>query len=141
MVISDELRFPVEKPVPSFQKERKVDEIFEIPASSRIGAFKREWHKVREKWRQPPRRRHLNDGEKHDVQEQVRRANRNFADHGTPLRLVLTQTDDGYQLDVYDCTGDTECQLAHDIHISLDELPILLRNLEGEIGLLVDTVT
>lgn len=141
MVISDELRFPVVQPVKKFHKERKVEEIFELTASSRIGAFKREWYGQRERGRRPPRRRHLNDGEKRGVREQVERANRNFERQGTPLRLVLTRTEEGYLLDVYDCTGDTVCQVAHDIHISLDELPTLLRNLEGEIGLLVDTVT
>ncbi|HET98424.1 MAG TPA: hypothetical protein ENN98_07005 [Desulfurivibrio alkaliphilus] len=141
MVISDEFKFPRVLPVDPFRKERKVEAVFAIPAIARIGAFKRGWNRNRQEERPPPRRHRLRPEEEQEVRRQVEQANRNFENHGILLRLLLTRTDEGYQLDVYDCTGDTECRVASDLQVTFEELPALLRNLEEEAGLLIDTIT
>lgn len=141
MVISDELKFPRVLPVDAFRKRRKVEAVDAVPPAARIGAFKREWNRGRGDERQPQQRQRLGPEEEARVRRQIRQANQNFEEQGVFLRLLLTRTDDGYLLEVYDCTGDTMCQVAGDLTIGLDELPILLRNLEAEAGLLVDTRT
>ena len=141
MVISDELKIPRVLPVDSFRKSRKVEAVFALPPISRIGAFKQGLNQEQGEERPPPRRRRLNDDEAKEVRHQVERANSNLAKHGIALRLLLTRTDEGYLLDLYDCIGDTMCQVISDMQITLDELPALLRNLEDQAGLLIDTVT
>ena len=141
MVISDEIKFPRVLPVDAFRKKRRVEEVFAIPGIARIGDFRQEREQQREQQRPPPKRRPLNDSEVRAVRYQVQRANRDFEQQGVQLRLLLTRTDDGWLIDVYDCTDDTVCQLAADLHLTVDELPALLRNLEAESGLIIDTVT
>lgn len=141
MVISDELKFPRVVPVDPYTKTRRVEAVDSVPPVARVGAFKREWNRGREDQRPPPRRRRLNAEEENEIRHLVERANRNFAGQGVLLRLLLTKTEEGYLLDVYDCIGDTMCQVAADFTITLEDLPNLLRNLEEKAGLLVDTLT
>ncbi|ADH86961.1 hypothetical protein [Desulfurivibrio alkaliphilus] len=142
MVISDEYKFPRVLPVDPFRKRRRVEEVDPVPAVARIGAFRREWNRNRGGEQQSaPRPRNLNAEQEQEVRRQVRHANRKFEEQGIFLRLVLSRREDGFHLDVYDCTDNTMCQLAADLVITLDELPTLLRNLEDEAGLLVDTRT
>lgn len=141
MVISDELKFPLVVPVDPFRKERKVEAVFAIPAIARIGAFRQGWNRNREEERPPPKRRRLDADQEREVRRQMERANLNFENHDIQLRLLLTRTEEGYQLDLYDCTGDTVCQVVADLLVTFDDLPALLRNLEEEGGLLIDTIT
>ncbi|MDF1615711.1 hypothetical protein [Desulfurivibrio dismutans] len=141
MVISDEFKFPRVLPVDSFRKRRRVEEVDPVPPVARIGAFKQEWNRRRGEQRQSPRPRSLNAEQEREVRRQLRYANGKLEEQGILLRLVLSRQEDGFHLDVYDCTDDTMCHLAADLVITLDELPMLLRNLEEEAGLLVDTRT
>lgn len=141
MVISDEFKFPRVLPPDPYRKSRRVEPVDWAPPVAKVGAFKREWDRGKEEERPPPKRQQLGEDEEKEVRHLVVQANRNFEEHGISLRLLLTRTDDGYLLDVYDCVGGTECQVASDLFIGLDELPNLLRNLENEAGLLVDTIT
>lgn len=141
MVISDELKFPRVLPVDPFRKSRKVEAVFALPPIARIGAFKQGWNREQGEERPPPRRRRLNADEEREVRHQVEQANASFAKHDISLRLLLTRTDEGYLLDLYDCIGDTMCQVVSDMQITMEELPALLRNLEDQAGLLIDTIT
>lgn len=140
MVISDEIRFPRTQPVKSLARKRKVEAVDATTPVARLGSFKQSWQRQRQEDK-PPSRRQLDDDELKEVFGLVRQANQCFDKNDIKLHLMLTQTDEGWLIDVYDCTSNDICEIAGDIHINLDELPILLRNLETESGLLVDTVT
>ncbi|HSR37069.1 MAG TPA: hypothetical protein VLL73_07780, partial [Desulfurivibrionaceae bacterium] len=75
------------------------------------------------------------------VRHLVERVNLSLDDHRILLHLVLVRTDEGYVLDVYDCTGNEACTVVRDFEIAIADLPLLLRNLEEEAGLLIDTIS
>lgn len=141
MVISDEFRFPLVLPVKAYRQERKVVPVDAVASAARLGVFKREWERDRDEARPSPRRQYLNAEEEREVRSLVAQANRGFERNDIFLRLLLTKTADGYLLDIYDCASDEVSLIITDLTITIDELPTLLRNLEKEMGLLVDTVT
>lgn len=142
MVISDEIKFPRVLPVDPYRADRKVEAVDGTPPIARIGAFKREWNRRRGSG--TPRENlvsALSPDEAAAIRLLVERVNASFNDHRIMLHLVLVQTDEGYAVDIYDCTGQQACTVVRDFEIALSDLPLLLRNLEEEAGLLIDTVS
>ena len=64
--------------------------------------------------------------------------NADMAAQGSPLHLVFARHEDGFALDVYDCSYNEACRLAYDVPIPLDSLPEVLGNLQHETGIIVD---
>ncbi|MEW6500383.1 MAG: hypothetical protein AB1456_02790 [Thermodesulfobacteriota bacterium] len=142
MVISDELKFPRIRPVEPYRADRKVEAVDGTPPVARIGAFKREWNRRRGALAQPAKRATpLTAEEAEGVRQLVNRVNTSLEDHQILIHLVLIRTEDGFGVDVYDCTGNEACTVVKDFELSLADLPVLLRNLEEEAGLLIDTVS
>lgn len=69
------------------------------------------------------------------------RLNADLAAQELPLHLVLARNDQGFALDVYDCSFNELCRLTYDIPISMDDVTGLLARLEQETGLIVDTAS
>jgi len=122
------------------RSEKKIDPVDGIPAVVRIGAFKREWARGREE-RRRRQEESLWDTDELSVRRLVERVNRHLERRHIPIHLVLIRDVNGYAIDVYDCTGNQQCTLVGDVLIDLSELPILLKNLEQETGILLDTVS
>lgn len=59
---------------------------------------------------------------------------------GTKIHLVLVADDEGFAIDLYDCSDTTVCRSIHDISIGPSDLPILLARLVRQAGIMVDTV-
>jgi len=59
---------------------------------------------------------------------------------GIDMHLRLEKEEDGYVLDVFDCTDQKVCNLISDIEVPLDQIPHLIENLQKEVGLIIDTV-
>lgn len=141
MVISDEIKFPRVLPVEAYRADRKVEAVEGTPPIARIGAFKREWNRRRGAQHQASRAATLSPEEAAAVRFLMERVNASLEDHRIMLHLVLVHTDEGFSVDVYDCTGNEACSVVRDFEMAISDLPILLRNLEEEAGLLIDTVS
>lgn len=140
MVISEEIKFPRIQPLDAYRAGRKVEAVDGSQPVFRIGAFKREWDRRRGAAQQPRRPGMLSPEEAEAVRQLVERVNANLDDHHILLHLVLVQTEEGVSVEVYDCTGQDACTVMRDFEIAVSDLPLLLRNLEEESGLLIDTV-
>lgn len=141
MVISDEIKFPRVRPVDPYRADRRVEAVDGTPSIARIGAFKREWNRRRGESHRPSRAVPLSPDEAEAVRLLVERVNLSLDDHRVMLHLVLVRTDEGFSVEIYDCTGNEACTVVRDFEIALHDLPLLLRNLEEEAGLLIDTVS
>jgi hypothetical protein len=140
MVISEEIKFPRSIRIDPYRSEKKVDPIDGINRVARIGAFTREWQRNREERRQQEQALYPAT-EETAVRRLVTQVNSHFENQKIPIHLVLIKSEHGYSLDVYDCTGDEQCSIIGDVVIDLNDLPVLLKNLQQEAGLLLDTIS
>jgi hypothetical protein len=143
MVISDEMKFPPPVRVEPFKPGEELKPVDGVAPIKRIGDFHKEWRRSR----QEAGRRELREkvaelpGGPQGVKELVDQVNRRLDDEGILLHLVLVKDEEGYTLDVYDCTDNQVCTVIRDFIVQVDELPLLAYKLENRIGLLVDTVS
>jgi hypothetical protein len=70
----------------------------------------------------------------------IEHVNADLERHKIPIHLVLLAAEEGFLLEVYDCTDQRVCRAVRDQEIGAAELPALLRKLQSEAGLLVDTI-
>lgn len=140
MVISDELKFPKTIPVDPFKTEKKIKSVDNIPPVEKIGDFRRRWQKNQERKSNEKGKKHLTEQESKTVRTMVEQVNKDLTSHNVLIHLVLTHDDDGFSLDVYDCTDNHVCKIVKDIVINVEDLPVLIRNLQQEAGLLIDAV-
>lgn len=140
MVISDEIKFPRPIRIDPYRLEKKVAPIDGIAPLARIGAFKREWQRDREGRRQQEQAL-FPSSEETAVRRLVVQVNAHLKNQKILLHLVLTKDEHGYSLDVYDCSGNEQCSIIGDVAIDVNDLPILLKNLQQEAGILLDTVS
>lgn len=70
----------------------------------------------------------------------VEQINQQLAKHGTKIHLVLVADDEGFAIDLYDCSDNNVCRVIHDISIGIGELPLLLSRLTQKVGIMVDTI-
>lgn len=100
--------------------------------------YHREWGRERKKG---PRQMFALDGDDLGrVRNLTARLNEHLAACGILIHLVLIEDENGFALDVYDCSSGEVCQVIYDLEIGLDELPALLLRLQMEAGLMVDKV-
>ncbi|MBA3004564.1 MAG: hypothetical protein FP813_12055 [Desulfurivibrio sp.] len=140
MVISDEIKFPRPIRIDPYRKEKKVDPIDGITPVARIGAFKREWQRGKESRRNQEESLFLSP-EETSVRRLVAQVNTHLENQNILIHLVLIKDENGYSLDVYDCTGNEQCSIIGDVVIDLNDLPVLLKNLQQEAGILLDTIS
>lgn len=138
MVINDELKFPQIPRTEPFAPERKIDAIDQAAAIERIGNFKKRWENNPERQTFYGSRKRLTAENRKTVQTLVRRVNEDLASQSILIHLLLVQDEEGFYIDVYDCTDQKVCKIINDFAISVEELPLLVRNLLQERGLLVD---
>jgi hypothetical protein len=140
MVISDEVKFPRPIKIDPYRQKKKVEAIDGINPVARIGAFKRDWRRHREEGRE--KKDLFSSVDEKSVRRLVDNINVHLENQQILIHLVLVRDENGgYGLDVYDCTSGDRCSVIHDVIIDLDDLPILLRNLQQETGILVDTIS
>ena len=71
----------------------------------------------------------------------IGQVNADMAAQGLPLHLVFAKHENGFALDVYDCSYNEACRVSYDVPIPLDNLPGILGNLEHETGIIVDATS
>ena len=142
MVINDEIKFPRVTVIDPFVSERQVNTVDGVNPVHPIGAYLREWQRRRRGMQRTEREPvPLPASREKAVKRLIERVNEHFGQRQIKLRLVLTKEVDGYSLDVYDCASDQASTIIRDIVVGVDELPHLLRNLQDEAGILIDTVS
>ncbi|MDH3392460.1 MAG: hypothetical protein OEL66_00505 [Desulfobulbaceae bacterium] len=129
---------PVKKPV---AKRRDLWPVEKVSAATPVDELMKRWRRPRERQGEERRKAQLTKTAKADVRAMIAKANNDFHRQEVPIRLVLVQDEDGYVIDVYDCHDDDACRIVGDLVIDLDDLPTLLRNLERESGILLDTIS
>jgi hypothetical protein len=140
MVISDEIKFPRPIRIDPYRKEKRVDPIDGLSPVARIGAFTREWQRNRE-GRRRQEQALLPSTEETSVRRMVAQVNTHLENQKIPLHLVLIKDAHGYSLDLYDCSDNEQCSVIGDVLIDLNDLPVLLKNLQQEAGILLDTIS
>jgi hypothetical protein len=75
------------------------------------------------------------------IRDLVRKANEDLAASGVPLHLVLARNEEGFALDVYDCSDNAVCEVTQEVPLDLHNLLITLDNLEHETGIIVNIKT
>ncbi len=140
MVISEEIKFPRTTRIDPYRSEKKVDPIDGLAPVARIGAFTREWQRNREERRRQAQAL-FPSTEETAVRRLVEQVNTHLENQKILIHLVLIKDKHGYSLDVYDCTGNERCTIIGDVVIDLNDLPVLLKNLQQEAGILLDTIS
>jgi len=140
MVISDEIKFPRTMRIGPYRTEKKVAPIGGLATVARIGAFKREWQRNREDRRQQEQSL-FPLSEETALRRLVEQVNAHLENQNILIHLLLIKKEHGYSIDVYECTGEEQCSLIGDVVIDLNDLPVLLKNLQQEAGILLDTIS
>ncbi|OGQ98563.1 MAG: hypothetical protein A2505_01800 [Deltaproteobacteria bacterium RIFOXYD12_FULL_55_16] len=140
MVISDEIKFPRPIRIDPYRTEKKVDPVNGLAPVARIGAFTRDWQRDRDGRRQQGQTL-LSATEETAVRRLVAQVNLHLEKQKILIHLVLIKDEHGYSLDVYDCTGNEQCAIIGDVVIDLNDLPVLLKNLQQEAGILLNTIS
>ncbi len=141
MVISDEIKFPRKPVVESPAGKREPEKINTIIPVLPVKRFWRKWQKKRDRGFVKGVEENLPEGAERTLQLLIDKVNRNFLAHHIEIHLALVKSENGYELDVYDCTDNRVCLLVREDEIHLDDLPNLLRNLQSQSGILIDTVS
>lgn len=140
MVISDEIKFPRPNRINPYRKQKKVDPIGGLAPVTRIGAFKHEWQRDKEGRRNPEAS--LNSfPEEGSLRNLVEQVNTHLEKQEILIHLVLIKDEHGFSLDIYDCSGSEQCSIIGDVVIDLNDLPVLLKNLQQQAGILLDTIS
>ena len=108
--------------------------IYESRAISHL--LKRDYSEDRKKQRREVVK--LSSVEIRDVKRLAEEVNLRLEKSGAGIHLALIQEDDGFVLDVYDCSGEKMCKLVHDATIRVDELQSLFEKLQSESGIIFD---
>ncbi|MBU0480495.1 MAG: hypothetical protein KKG47_05280 [Proteobacteria bacterium] len=120
---------------------RDVDPVFDIEMASHVKRFERVYESSRGKQKKQEDEYSQGDRPQDTVREMVDRVNRNLEKHGILVHLVLSRDENGFSVDVYDCTSNEVCEVIRDMVIDLNDLPALIRKLQQETGFIVDTVS
>ena len=112
MVISEEIKFPRPIRIDPYRSQKKVAPIDGLAPVARIGAFRREWHRDKKERRQQAQA-FLSPGEETAVRSLVEKVNNHLENQ----------------------------KIIGDVVIDLNDLPVLLKNLQQEAGILLDTIS
>lgn len=140
MVISDEIKFPRPTRIDPYRLTKKVAPIDGLAPLLRIGAFKQEWQRDREERRQQGQSL-FPASEETALRHLVGQVNTHLENQKILIHLLLIKDERGYSIDVYDCTRKDQCSIIGDVVIDLNDLPVLLKNLQQEAGILLDTIS
>lgn len=133
-----------QRPAPPEPKSRRKEVLPPMPIGrvrpvDRL-ALKQEWEKRKDNLR----REELLSGpplEERAIREMISRANEDLIANGVPLHLVLAKNNEGYCLDIYDCSDEALCRLSREVQLDLHELLTILDNIQHETGIIININT
>ena len=138
--------YEIKKPTPIPAKRatpirKDLSPVEKVVAATPVDMLLNRWRRTTERQGEERRKSPLTPAAKNDVRSLIAKTNADFHRQGVPIRLVLSKEEDGYLIEVYDCRDDVACRIVADLVIDLEELSVLLRNLDRESGILVDTIS
>jgi len=138
-----EIKKPVPAPVVNPAPIRKdLSPVEKVIAATPVDKLLKRWRRTEKRHGSDARQKEpLSQETKNDVRALIARTNEDLRRQSIPIRLVLAKEGDGYAIDVYDCHDADSCKIVGDLVIDIDDLPVLLRNLDQESGILLDTIS
>jgi hypothetical protein len=128
------IRKDLQPPLP-IGRVRRVDPLVLRQEWEKRKKTKRKESGVREEL---PPRPPLAEKSIHDL---IQQTNEDLNASGVPVQLVLAKTEEGFALDIYDCSDDAVCTVTQEVPLDLDNLLTILDNLEHEAGIIINIKT
>lgn len=120
---------------------RDLEPVDKVTPASPVDRLLKRWRRSKERQNDQRRQTPLTPDAEREVRTMIGKVNQSLTRQSVPIRLVLVAQEEGFLIDVYNCDDEQSCRTIADLLIDLDDLPVLLRNLEQEVGILVDTVS
>jgi hypothetical protein len=140
MVITTEYRDPPRRRIDTGEAPLKIREIPGLSPTMPINYIQKQYrHGTGTTSYLEAEDENLPEGAERSLQLLILQANNDFVSYGVDIHLGLVKSSEGYQLDIYDCTDGHVCKLVKDETIHIEKLPGLIRNLQQEAGILLDT--
>ncbi len=137
-----EIKKPTPLPTAQASPIRKdLAPVEKVMAAIPVDKLLKRWRRTKERQIEKRQKAPLSHGAKNDIRTLIAKTNEDLQRQSLPFRLVLSQEGDGYIIDVYDCQDDDACRIVTDLAIDIHELPMILRNLDRESGILLDTIS
>ena len=137
-----EIKKPTPLPVKHAPPIRKdLSPVEKVTAATPVDHLLKRWRRTKTHQDEKRRKQLLSPQARNDVRTLIAKTNHALKRQSVPIRLVLTEGKAGYAIDVYDCHDRVACRIVGDLVIDLDELPVLLRNLGRESGILLNTIS
>ena len=121
---------------------RDIEPAMAIYGSQEIGrlAGRRERDREREGRRGGRRMVPLDLAAVREARRLIEAINAQLDTQGTLIHLVLTADEEGFAIDLYDCSDGDACRCIHDISIGIGDLPVFLAKLTQKVGIMLDAV-
>ncbi|MDA8160593.1 MAG: hypothetical protein M0T76_07725 [Desulfobacteraceae bacterium] len=121
---------------------RDIEPAVAIYGSQEIGrlAGRRERDREREGRRGGRRMVPLDLAAVREARRLIEAINAQLETQGTLIHLVLTADEEGFAIDLYDCSDGDACRCIHDISIGIGDLPVFLAKLTQKVGIMLDAV-
>jgi hypothetical protein len=75
------------------------------------------------------------------IHDLIQQTNEDLNASGVPVQLVLAKTEEGFALDIYDCSDDAVCTVTQEVPLDLSNLLTILDNIEHEAGIIINIKT
>ena len=141
MVITDEFKFPQPPRIEPGARGRGVDRIDGIISVLPVKRYWRKWRKNKDRHYLKGVDKSLPDGAEKTLQILVDNVNENLQKHQVPIHIALVRIDNGYEIDIYDCSDNRVCRIIRENEVHFEDLSTLFHQLQEESGILIDTVS
>lgn len=137
-----EIKNPVQAPlVPKRSVERITEPVDEINHLVRINQFRQFWEKSREKGERQEYRPTMSPATEQTANRLIQQLNEDLERHHIAVHLTLSAAPEGFFLEIYDCTDTHACYIVGDLFIPEHDLPLFVRSLQQEAGIIVDRIS
>ena len=121
---------------------RDIEPAVAVYGGQAIGGLtgRRERERGREGRREGRRMLPLDSAAVREARRLIEAINAQLDAQGTLVHLVLVADEDGFAVDLYDCSDGEACRCIHDISVGIGDLPVFLARLSQKVGIMVDAV-
>ena len=138
MVITDEFKFPRPPRIDTGESPLTIREIEGLDPVLPINRYRRKWRRGETRPYEEEVVERLSDAAERALHRLIQQVNDNLEHGDIAIHLGLVKGERGYSLDIYDCTSGFICERFKEEEIHIRDLPIMLKNLQQEAGILID---
>lgn len=136
-----EIKNPAPLPKRTEPPPKKADPVEKVAPLIRVRHLKREWQRRA----YPAQDRELDESEAREslaaLRQMIDKVNGDFERGKIAIHLSLSKAGESYNLEIYDCTNGTVCEILKGREIGPEELLTTLVKLQQETGLVIDTIS